>query len=119
MRKSTYHRYIRNKALRQNPTKQMDLEDRIILALSTMTILEDIQRILSITRAPANVLDRVRDIGIHLVDNHVHVLVEEPLARVREAPGLERVVLGDHRPFWEDFRVDVRCTPGVVARVDA
>jgi hypothetical protein len=74
---------------------------------------------LGVARAATNIFDWVGDIGIHLVDDHIQVLVEEPLAGVCETASLERIVLGDYRPFGEDFGVDVGCATGIVTRIDA
>lgn len=73
----------------------MDSEDRIILSLRAMAVLENIQRVLRVACATSGVFDWVRHVGKHLVDDHIHILVEEPLASVRKAASFEGVVLGD------------------------
>jgi len=49
----------------------MDLEDRIILPFWSVTILEDVQRILAVPRPSPYIPDGVGDIRIHLIDDHV------------------------------------------------
>ena len=96
----------------------MDFEDRIILPFLAMAILKDVQRVLRVACTTSRIFNWVRHIRIHLVDDHVHVLVEEPLASVRKAPSLEGVVFGNDGPLGEDFGVYVGRAPRVVAGVD-
>ncbi len=96
----------------------MDFENGIILPFWAMAVLKDVQGVLRVAGAASRILDWVRHIRIHLVDDHIHRLVEEPLAGVCKAPRFEGVIFGNDGPFGEDFGVYVGRAPRVVAGVD-
>lgn len=96
----------------------MDFEDGIVFSLRAVAIMEYVQRVLPVTRAPPSVFNRVRDVWVGLINNHIQLFVEEPLSGVCETPCFERVVLGDNRPLGKDLCVNVRRTSGVIAGVD-
>jgi hypothetical protein len=63
----------------------MGLKNRIILPFRSVTLVENIQRIVQIVCPPMGVSDGIIDIGMHVIDYCVQILVEKELTDVGES----------------------------------
>jgi len=95
----------------------MHLEYGVVFAFWTVRVFEDVEGVAPVAGAAADVADGVFDVGEHLVDLHIKIILKEELADMREFSTCERAVLV-FRPAGEDFSVDVGRTAGVVPRED-
>jgi hypothetical protein len=68
--------------LGHNTSEHVNLKHRVILAFGAVAIREDVEGVLGVARSSYRIFDRVVDVGEHLIDDHVQLLVEEELTNM-------------------------------------